>query len=192
MKNDRETTSSAREKILSTAHALFYTQGIRATGVDTIIAKSGVAKMTFYKHFPSKQLLINEILKRRDENWLSWFKERVDRNAPKAADKPLAIFDALEEWFCESDFRGCAFLNAVVEATGPQGEESEFALLHKKNQLKYFEELIRGAGLKEPKKLAEQILLLVDGAVVKAQVECSPKSAKLAKSIASVLIEQAQ
>lgn len=77
--------SDNKRQILNTAHPLFYKQGIRATGVDTIIAQSGVAKMTFYKHFSSKQLLIIKILKRRDENRLAWFKERVDRNAPRAA-----------------------------------------------------------------------------------------------------------
>ena len=98
-----------RDRILEVASKLFYQNGIRAVGVDTIIAQSDVAKMTFYKHFKSKELLVLEFLNRRDELWRAWFESRVEQLAPKIEDRPLAIFDALEERFSRKDFRGCAF-----------------------------------------------------------------------------------
>jgi AcrR family transcriptional regulator len=103
-----------RERILDAASAAFYRRGIRAVGVDSVIADADVAKATLYRHFPSKDALVQAFLERRDERWRAWFADAVERLAPDPADRPLAAFDALGEWFGSEDFRGCAFINAAV------------------------------------------------------------------------------
>ncbi|MGT2433728.1 TetR/AcrR family transcriptional regulator [Cupriavidus basilensis] len=111
-------TPSARERILDTAARLFYQDGLRATGIDKIIAESGVAKMSLYRHFASKNELISAFLDRRHDNWMAWFEQDVE--ARFAATPGLEVIaDALADWFTDGEFRGCAFINAVAEA-GPQ------------------------------------------------------------------------
>src|SRR5260370_170925 len=95
----------AREKILETACRLFYEHGLHATGIDTIVAQSGVTKMTLYKYFPSKQDLILAVLQRRDEEWRRWFQQTVETSADKPADRLLAMFDTLQSWFEQDEFK---------------------------------------------------------------------------------------
>lgn len=98
-------TPSARDRILETAQRLFYRYGIRAAGVDRIIAESGVAKMSFYRHFPSKKDLVVAFLERRHRFWMDWFTRRVQELAENRTSPGLAVLaDALQEWFSEPDF----------------------------------------------------------------------------------------
>ena len=177
-----------RDRILEVASKLFYQNGIRAVGVDTIIAQSDVAKMTFYKHFKSKELLVLEFLNRRDELWRAWFESTVDRLAPKIEDRPLAIFDALEERFSRKDFRGCAFINTMVEMADGSHIAHQAAAEHKMKVLKIIRSLLSGASVKKPEELAKAFLLLMDGAIVTAVRERKPGSAKAAKKIAASLL----
>ena len=94
-----------------TAHALFYRDGIRATGIDRVIAESGVAKKTFYRYYPAKNDLIVAFLEYRHRNWMTWFEDAVKRHGADAD----ALVPALAEWFENDEYRGCAFINAVVE-----------------------------------------------------------------------------
>lgn len=111
-------TPSARERILDTAARLFYQDGLRATGIDKIIAESGVAKMSLYRHFASKNELIAAFLDRRHASWMRWFEQDVE--ARFAASPGLEVIAlALADWFSDEDFRGCAFINAVAEAEPP-------------------------------------------------------------------------
>ena len=102
---------SPRERILRVAHKLFYGQGINTTGIDQIIGDAAVAKQSFYKYFPSKRSLVMAFLEERHERWLKWFIGGVFAKAKTPGDRLIAMFDVLEEWFAEEDFRGCAFLN---------------------------------------------------------------------------------
>src|SRR5439155_26406388 len=110
-----KTEPTARERILVTASDLFYAEGLRAVGVDTIILQAGVAKASFYKHFPSKDDLVLAFLERRDTLWRKWLAETVEPLSPDPAGRQLAVFDALAERFARDDFRGCAFINSIVE-----------------------------------------------------------------------------
>jgi AcrR family transcriptional regulator len=101
----------ARERILLTAHALFYREGTRATGIDRVIAKAGVTKVTFYRQFPSKNDLILAFLEYRHLRWMAWFVDALQRHGQTAE----ALAPALAEWFCDDSFRGCAFINSVGE-----------------------------------------------------------------------------
>ena len=107
---------AARERILETAYDLFSRSGTRAVGVDTIIAESGVAKMTLYRNFASKDDLILEFLRQRDERWTrAWLQAEVTERAEQPGARMLAIFDVFGEWFAREDFEGCAFINVMLE-----------------------------------------------------------------------------
>lgn len=188
MKPTNQISSAARDRILEVASRLFYQHGIRAVGVDTIIAQAGVAKMTFYKHFKSKDLLVLEFLKRRDEQWRDWFETTVSRLAPNAKNRPLAIFDALEERFSRKDFRGCAFINTMVEMADGDHVAHQAAAEHKQKVQRIVRSLLSEAGLKKSEELSKTFLLLMDGAIVTAIREGNPGSAKAAKKIAATLL----
>ena len=181
-------STAPRDRILEVASRLFYQNGIRAVGIDTIIAQSDVAKMTFYKHFKSKDLLVLEFLKRRDELWRVWFETTVSRLESKAEDRPLAIFDALEERFSSKDFRGCAFINTMVEMADGDHAAHQAAAEHKQKVQRIVRTLLSDAGVKKPEELAKAFLLLMDGAIVTAVRERKPGSAKAAKKIAASLL----
>jgi AcrR family transcriptional regulator len=111
-----DTKISVRDKILLTAHDLFYSTGFRATGVDTLIKASKVTKVTFYRHFPSKSLLILAYLHYRHEIWINWFETTLRRHLDEGEIPSDAISETLYEWFISPEFHGCAFINASAEA----------------------------------------------------------------------------
>jgi len=107
-------SSEARKRILETADRLFYQEGVRAVGIDRIIAEARVAKMTLYTHFPSKDDLILAVLKHWEVSVLEFFRSAMERHAKKAKNSLRSFFVALKEWFESPGFRGCAFQNAAV------------------------------------------------------------------------------
>ncbi|UXY12964.1 TetR/AcrR family transcriptional regulator [Kosakonia sp. ML.JS2a] len=106
---------SAKEKIVQTAHELFYLYGIRATGVDKIIECAQVTKVTFYRHFPSKNALILAYLEYRHSRWIDWFNTTMAGHMQAGAGDISALLSTLQDWADAPDFRGCAFLNATSE-----------------------------------------------------------------------------
>ena len=167
-------TPSARERILDTAARLFYQDGLRATGIDKIIAESGVAKMSLYRHFASKNELIAAFLDRRHESWMRWFEQDVE--ARFAASPGLeAIALALADWFSDEDFRGCAFINAVAEvcASG-EGTQVAQSVAHKAELAALIGSLARRLGLPEPDAIAEEAMLCVEGMIVRYQMTADP------------------
>lgn len=181
--------SPARARILNMASELFYRHGVRAVGVDTIVEKSGVAKMTLYKHFPSKDALVCAVLAHRDALWLSQFLRRVDALSPKPPGRLLAVFDALEEMFRAPDFRGCPFINAALETAQRDHPVSRACLEHKRRVRDALVELSLQAGARDPQALADHVLLLVEGAIVSAAMWGLAEPARRAKQAAQVLIE---
>ena len=127
--------SAARERILQTAQTLFYRDGIRATGVDRIIAEASVTKTTFYRHFKSKNNLIIAYLELRHQNILKGFEQTIKENGGSAE----AIVLAMQNWFESEDFRGCAFLNSVGEIGETLPEVVEITRLHKQSMAQLFE-----------------------------------------------------
>src|SRR5436305_4519517 len=124
MARQRE-TSEPRQRILETADRLFYQEGIRAVGIDRIIAEAGVAKMSLYNHFPSKDDLILAVLEYREGNVLKFFRSSMERHANKAKSQLKAFFAALKDFFESPGFRGCPFQNAAVELADPTHPGSE-------------------------------------------------------------------
>lgn len=180
-----------RDHILSVASELFYKQGIQATGVDQIVAESGVAKMTLYNHFPSKDDLVSAYLARRDELWLESFEARVRELGEPSGASLLALFDALEEWFRKPDFYGCAFIHAAAEFSSVSHPFHLASQKHKVKLLQFIHTLVREAGVKEENRtesLANALFLLVEGAIVTAMVQGEPAAALRARETAQDLL----
>lgn len=164
-------TSSARERILLTAHELFYREGIRATGIDRVIAESGVAKATFYRHFPSKNDLIREFLEYRHQRWMEWFMDALQRHGGSIK----ALSPALAEWFNDRGFRGCAFINSVGELGGTLPEVAEITRRHKNEMADVIAGLLPAS--RRRKQDAQALALAVDGAIIRAQYDHAPDAA---------------
>lgn len=161
----------ARERIMLTAYRLFYGHGIRATGIDRVIAEAGVAKVTFYRHFPSKNHLVLAFLDHRHERWMGWFGAAVERRGGG----PDAIVPALREWFRQEDFRGCAFINSLSEVGDEVAEVGDTVRRHKQDMTTVIARLL-GPGPGRRAR-AEAIALAVDGAIVRAHYDPSPHGA---------------
>lgn len=182
----RSSAASARNRILETARRLFYANGIRATGVDRIIAESGVAKMSFYRNFPSKKDLVLAFLEQRHEFWMSWFEQRIKVLGGERP--PLAIIaDALKEWFSEPGFRGCAFINTVSETGESSAEETLIAQRHKEDLCAFIQNLRPDPESEQARQLARLVVLIIDGAIVRAQMTQDPHVADEAKLMLELL-----
>lgn len=162
--------ASRRDHLVDTAVRLFGRDGYHATGIDKILAESGVAKMTLYKHFRSKDELILAALRRRDERFRNWFVRAVEELGRTPRERLLALFDALEEWLARPDFAGCTFINAAAEFGDPDDPIHAAAAEHKRLVLGYIRGLARAAGAPDAEGLARQLMLLTEGAIVITQV----------------------
>lgn len=183
--------ASRRDHLIDTALGLFARHGFHATGIDRILAEAGVAKMTLYNHFRSKDELILAVLRRRDERFRNWFVRAVEHRAADARGRLLAIFDALEEWFGREDFTGCMFINAAAEFSGIADPIQGAAAEHKRLVAGYLAGLAEEAGAKDPERLAFELSLLLDGAIVCAHVCGVSDAAARAQAAAEVLIDTA-
>ena len=154
--------SSARDRILDTAFRLFYARGIRAVGVDLIISESGVAKATFYKHFPAKDELVLAYLDKVDGIWTGQLHAAAEAAGPEPADQLVGLFDALGTACRREGYRGCAFINAAAEAA-PGTPVHERTVAHKQSVLAWLRELAAGTGADDPDSLARSLALLLDG-----------------------------
>lgn len=179
---------AARDRILDTATALFYRHGINNVGVDLVIARSGVAKMTLYRHFRSKDELILAFLEKINADWGSWLRGRVAASRLRGRNRPLAVFDALEEWFGMPEFRGCPFISTAAEIHDPAHPVHRAAWKFKQELRDYFRDLLREAGVANAPPLADQLLLLADGAIVRAAMEGGADAARAARRAAALLL----
>lgn len=185
------TNEAVHERILDTATRMFYHQGIPATGVDSVIESAGVAKMSLYRHFGSKERLIVECLTRLDVRYHDWFVGQVENREGDPVDKLLSVFDVLDEWFASRHFRGCAFINATVELADPRHPARRPAMQHKERNRAYVEELATAAGVPDPVAMSRQLMLLVEGAIVTALVQDDLGAAVNAKAAARTLVTAA-
>jgi len=183
-----EPKPAARERILEAATRLFLRDGFRAVGIDTIIAEAGVAKMTLYAHFPSKDDLIVAYLERANEQFWEWLD-----GASAGVDDPrarlLAMFDAVGKLANSPRCLGCTFQGTAAEFPDPEHPGHRVALAHKQAVRARLRTLAEHAGLREPDDLADQLLLLMDGAWVAARMFGPDNPSMQAAAAARALIE---
>jgi AcrR family transcriptional regulator len=162
--------ASARERIDRAAYELFSRHGIRGVGVDTVAERSGVAKMTLYKHYSSKQDLALAFLRRREELWTrSWLQQEVERRAHTPAERLLAAFDVFDKWFRRRDFEGCSFIKVLLEH-GDQGDPvQKAAAAHIATVRGFLSQWAKEAGVRDADAFARQWQMIMMGSIVAAQ-----------------------
>jgi len=183
--------STRRDHLVETASHLFYRNGFHATGIDRILAESGVAKMTLYKHFASKEALIEAVLRRRDAEFRAQLEESVARRSRNPRTRLLAVFDALDDWIRSGDFGGCMFVHAAAEYGRPDSPAHAAAAEHKRLILAWLSGLAAKAGARDPDRLAFSLMLLLEGAIVTAHVVGRRDAAGEARRAAEDLVRSA-
>lgn len=179
----------AKDALLEAACQLFYTQGIRGTSVEALLDRAGVARQSLYQHFESKDGLVAAFLNLRDERWCGWMNDFVEAASDDPLERVYAIYDFLADWFAQSDFSGCAFINTAAEYSNPEHPFHVLSSRHKARVLADIERLCRDAALPDHKALARQLALLMEGAIVTEQVTPGSNAAAEAKNIARILIQ---
>jgi AcrR family transcriptional regulator len=180
----------ARDRILDTAFRLFYARGIRAVGVDLIIADAGVAKATFYKHFPSKDELVLAYLDKVDGIWTGQLRGAAEAAGPDPSDHLVGLFDALGTACRRESYRGCAFINAAAEAV-PGTPVHQRTMAHKQAVLAWVSDLAAQAGATDPAALARSLTLLLDGGLADGALAADPAAVVAAKETARLLVDGA-
>jgi AcrR family transcriptional regulator len=160
---------TARERILETAYELFSQHGTRAVGVDRIIAECGIAKMTLYRNFPSKDDLILAFLDERDARWTrAWLQAEAERRGTTPGERLLAIFDTFESWFAREDFEGCSFINVMLEVVEPEHPVRRATVKHLESIRDFVRGLAAEAGIEDTDAFARQWHILMKGSIVSA------------------------
>lgn len=163
-------TQNPRNRLLQTASRLFYAHGIGRVGINEVIRAAGIARMTLYNHFPSKDELVREVLRMRIREWEESFVQAIESRAKGSRKQLLAVFDVLDDHFSKAEFRGCAALNFAFECSEQDRELTAIARGHKAFILAYLEKLARRLPSSRPGDLARELLLLHNGATVLAQL----------------------
>ena len=183
--------ASARERLLAAASELFHRAGIQATGVDAIVASAGVAKATFYRHFPSKDDLVVAWLREPRTRWLDGIRAELDAASIEPTERISRFFDGVAEWLESGDFRGCPYLNTGVEITDPAHPAQRIIEAYLQEVEDYLETLLQAAGYRSSRTLAAELQTLIAGAISLAVVRRSGLPASMAKQAGLALLSEA-
>ncbi|WP_131739238.1 TetR/AcrR family transcriptional regulator [Actinomadura roseirufa] len=176
----------ARERLVQAAESLFYAEGIRAVGVERLLAVSGVGRASFYRHFAGKDDLVATVLGERDRGW----RRELEAEVAARGGHPLTVFDVLAGRYESGDFHGCSFINAMAETAGTDPAVRELADRHKAAVAAYFARLLAEAGHGgSARELAQRFVLLLDGSIVTALRDRSAAPAHRARAIAEILLD---
>ncbi|WP_322920892.1 TetR/AcrR family transcriptional regulator [Nocardioides renjunii] len=179
---------SVRERVVDAADRLFYGRGITSVGMDAVRDGSGVSLKAIYKEFPSKEDLVLAVLGRRHQMWTTGVEGAVERiDDPR--ERLLAMYDHLADWFGDSDFRGCGFINAFGELGGASPRIADAVREHKRSFQAYVDRLVADAGA--PAALGPQLAILAEGAQTTAAISGVPDAAGVARAAARTLIDAA-
>lgn len=182
---------SRRDELVSQALKIFYKNGFTATGMDFLVKETGISKTSMYKYFRSKDELILAVLRLRDEQFRNWFFRRAEELSSEPEDEVLAFFDVLKEWFEGEGFQGCMFIKAVAEFQQPDDPIYQQSLQHKKLIEGELFKKIQKTGVGAPESLTQQLMLLMEGAIVLAQMGVSARAAEDARDAARILLASA-
>ena len=185
--------SSKKEELLDTAEALFVRQGFVATGINQITQEAGVASMTLYNNFETKEALIIATLERRSARMVGEIVAKVDKAGDDPKQRILAVFDSVDAWIARElkkkhGFGGCTFIKASIEYGSLKHEIHKVAMRHKRELIDLFAENAALAGYPDPEAMGLQLHLLIDGAISQAQVFADAGSAKRAKAMAEKIL----
>lgn len=186
--DSQDARHSGRERVSRAAYELFSAEGVRTVGVDAVIARAGTAKMTLYRNFPSKDDLILEFLRRREQLWTrEWLQAESQRRGETPREQLLAIFDVFSEWFRRPDFEGCAFLTTMIEINDKEHPVHQAAVSHLANIRTYIEDLAKAAGIADPSSFARKWHILMKGSIMAAH-EGDAAAASRAREIGELLL----
>ncbi len=182
--------SVARERLLDTAFRLFYAHGPRGVGIDTVLAESGVAKGTLYKHFPRKDDLVLAYLDKVDQTWFGQLRAAARDAGAAPRDQLVGMFDALTQAARRDGFHGCAFINTAAESDA--GSDVHRRTVEHKNVVRaWVTDLATRAGAGDPDLLARQLTLLIDGGLASGVLDADPVTAEAARDAARLLVDRA-
>jgi AcrR family transcriptional regulator len=187
--DDGAVRSAARERILDAAYELFSRHGLRAVGVDRIIEESGVARKTFYRHFPSKADLIVAFLDARGQRWSrDWLLAEIQRLGQTPRERLLAAFDVLDGWYRRDDFESCSLIATVFEIRDRSDPIHQEAARQIEAVREIIEELAKDAGARDPEALSHQQLIVMMGATV-AATRGDLDAARRARELGELLLQ---
>jgi AcrR family transcriptional regulator len=177
-----------REHLLQVAESVFASEGFKGVSVDRVLAIAGVAKMTLYKGFESKDALICETLRRRASRLETRIRDSIANAGDAPNDQLLSCFDAMEIWSQRSDFNGCYFINALAEFGADDSDISQIVRSYKLHFLQQLETLSIACDVPNPKSFAQTLLLLIDGATVTHMTLNDTASYARAKAVAAHML----
>lgn len=177
-----------KERLLDGARHSFANQGFHATGIEALIANAGVAKMTLYNNYASKEALVVAVLEHTSDRVLNWLEREIDCRRGGPGEKLLSLFDIFEGWFAEDEFSGCLFGRAAREYPASDHPAHMAAHAHLKRMFTRIEELASDAGVPDPSSVAQQILILLQGATTVAEISGATIAARRGKHVAELLI----
>ncbi len=178
-----------RDELVRKALDVLYANGFHATGMDKLVAETGISKTSMYKHFRTKEDIILATLRLRDENFRNWLYRQVESLASTPKGQLLAIYDALEDWFSLPEFRGCMFIKASAEFQELDHPIHMQSAEHKRLLTDHFTITAKAAGLSDPENLTRQLMIIKEGAIIMAVMGHSTNPAMDAKAAAQALID---
>ena len=181
-----------RDYILGVASEMFSTRGINATSVDTIVAEAGIAKVTLYKYFKSKEQLILEYLRQYDNKLWTRLTERIAVHGATPGDRLRELVHGVMDWIADPEFKGFAFVNATVEFPQSENPVHQTSLEFAQTLRNTLAALAQDAGLSNPDTLALQLALVIEGAAITEQLQRGAGAVEHAKQMAEILIATAQ
>lgn len=187
-----------QEQLIRTAFKLFYTRGVHAVGINLVLAESGIAKKTLYNHFPSKEHLVEAVVRYRDRKYLAWLTSRLD-DVPQGKPALLELFNALDDWFHNrapdiGHFQGCFFVNVSAEFGDQDSAIRRACAEHKAGIMKLVRKHVDLLSLPEIKKfeIARVVELFKEGAISLAYVQGKLDAALEARKIVESMLQNAQ
>ena len=181
----------ARERIDRAAYELFSRHGVRAVGVDAVVARANVAKKTLYLHYPSKKELALAFLRRREELWTqAWLQEGINRRARRPADRLVAVFDLFDSWFHRSDYEACAFIRVLFEHDDPKHPIRKSTEDHIRTVRDFVRQLAEEARVRDPDGFARQWQIVMMGSIIAAYAG-DRDAARRAKKLGVLLLADA-
>jgi len=182
---------TTREKLIQAGHEIFYREGFLNVGLDRLLNEVGCSKQTFYNHFDSRDDLIVAVIDEHHRWWSGELRDRLQRNAgPDPRGQILAIFDIIEEIINDPEYHGCIYINAAVEFPQPNHPAHQSARAAKADTISLLVDLAERAGSSDPLALAQEIDMLIEGALITHQIAPDRDVCRVARRVAQTLLEK--